>query len=117
MLIILSPAKTMDMKTLGDTYPFTWPLFQQDADLLVGKMQQYGVEELQKLLKVSKSLAEENYNRYQKFDQADTPMKQALFAYNGSVFKTMQTEWPISATFRTTCGLFLCCMVYSARWI
>ena len=48
MLIILSPAKTMDMKTLGDTYPFTWPLFQQDADLLVGKMQQYGVEELQK---------------------------------------------------------------------
>ena len=51
MLIILSPAKTMDMKTLGDTYPFTWPLFQQDADLLVGKMQQYGVEELQKLLK------------------------------------------------------------------
>ena len=61
MLIILSPAKTMDMKTLGDTYPFTWPLFQQDADLLVGKMQQYGVEELQKLLKVSKSLAEENY--------------------------------------------------------
>ena len=55
MLIILSPAKTMDMKTLGDTYPFTWPLFQQDADLLVGKMQQYGVEELQKLLKVSKS--------------------------------------------------------------
>ena len=54
MLIILSPAKTMDMKTLGDTYPFTWPLFQQDADLLVGKMQQYGVEELQKLLKVSK---------------------------------------------------------------
>ena len=92
MLIILSPAKTMDMKTLGDTYPFTWPLFQQDADLLVGKMQQYGVEELQKLLKVSKSLAEENYNRYQKFDQADTPMKQALFAYNGSVFKTMQTD-------------------------
>ena len=120
MLIILSPAKTMDMKTLGDTYPFTWPLFQQDADLLVGKMQQYGVEELQKLLKVSKSLAEENYNRYQKFDQADTPMKQALFAYNGSVFKTMQTDTipvPISATFRTTCGLFLCCMVYSARWI
>lgn len=45
-------------ETLGDTYPFTWPLFQQDADLLVGKMQQYGVEELQKLLKVSKSLAE-----------------------------------------------------------
>ena len=92
MLIILSPAKTMDMKTLGDTDPCTWPLFQQDADLLVGKMQQYGVEELQKLLKVSKSLAEENYNRYQKFDQADTPMKQALFAYNGSVFKTMQTD-------------------------
>ena len=58
MLIILSPAKTMDMKTLGDTYTLTWPLFQQDADLLVGKMQQYGVEELQKLLKVSKSLAE-----------------------------------------------------------
>ena len=53
MLIILSPAKTMDMKTLGDTYPFTWPLFQQDADLLVGKMQQYGVEELQKLLKAN----------------------------------------------------------------
>lgn len=58
MLIILSPAKTMDMKTLGDTYPFTWPLFQQDADLLVGKMQQYGVEELQKLLKVSMLLSE-----------------------------------------------------------
>ena len=112
MLIILSPAKTMDMKTLGDTYPFTWPLFQQDADLLVGKMQQYGVEELQKLLKVSKSLAEENYNRYQKFDQADT-----ITGVCSKPCKPTRFQWPISATFRTTCGLFLCCMVYSARWI
>lgn len=91
MLIILSPAKTMDMKTSGEACLSTYPLFQQDADLLVGKMKQYGVEELQKLLKISKSLAEENYNRYQKFDQSDTLMKQALFAYNGSVFKNMQT--------------------------
>ena len=53
MLIILSPAKTMDMKTLGDTYPFTWPLFQQDADLLVGKMQQYGVEEITESQQIS----------------------------------------------------------------
>ena len=41
MLIILSPAKTMDMKTLGDTYPFTWPLFQQCNNMVLKNCRNY----------------------------------------------------------------------------
>lgn len=90
MLIILSPAKTMDMSPVPAGLPVTEPEFRNDAELLAAKMRRYTQEEIAVLLKISPKLARENYMRYQQFDAPDNPIKQALFAYNGSVFKHIQ---------------------------
>lgn len=89
MLIILSPAKTMNMSMASHIPSGTSPLFQADALFLAEKMKRYSVEELAKMLKISLSLAETNYARYQHFTDVDAPCKAALFAYDGSVFKAI----------------------------
>lgn len=90
MLIILSPAKTMDMGRVDISIPQTEPLYEKDAEFLAAKMQYYSEQELQKLLKVSEKLAEENHIRYEVFDSPYNPVKQAILAYNGSVFKEIK---------------------------
>lgn len=92
MLIILSPAKTMDMKKPDIAVPESKPLYMKDAEFLAEKMQYYSVQELEKLLKVSEKLAEENHTRYEVFDSPYNPEKQAVLAYNGSVFKEIKAS-------------------------
>lgn len=90
MLILLSPAKTMNMSPSSDMGHGTIPSFNADALLLAQKMKRYSVEELSKMLQISRTLAETNYSRYQHF--VDAPSKQALFAYDGSVFKAIAPQ-------------------------
>lgn len=90
MLIILSPAKTMDMRGMDIVVPESRPEYVKDAEFLAEKMQYYSVQELEKLLKVSEKLAEENHMRYEVFDSPHNPEKQAILAYNGSVFKEIK---------------------------
>lgn len=92
MLIILSPAKTMDMTTISATDMGTTPIYKAEAEELAASMREYTVSGLEKLLKISGKLAEINYQRYQQFDQPRTPQKQAIFAYDGSVFKQIEPE-------------------------
>lgn len=92
MLIVLSPAKTMDMTYSGDIPPGTLPEYDKEAEYLASGMRRYTVAELGKLLKVSDKLAEINYERYQLFDNPTTPRRPALLAYNGSVFKAMNAR-------------------------
>lgn len=90
MLIILSPAKTMDMRETHIAVPESRAEYVKDAEFLAEKMQYYSVQELEKLLKVSEKLAEENHMRYEVFDSPHNPEKQAILAYNGSVFKEIK---------------------------
>ena len=50
MLIILSPAKTMDMSPVPAGLPVTEPEFRNDAELLAAKMRRYTQEEIAVLL-------------------------------------------------------------------
>ncbi|MDD6211012.1 MAG: YaaA family protein [Bacteroidales bacterium] len=93
MVIILSPAKSMDMSEPSNKgIPSYIPLFNKDAETIAAQMQRFSVNELEKLLKVSRDLAELNYERYQKFDLPETPSKQAIFAYSGSVFQSIHPD-------------------------
>lgn len=92
MLIILSPAKTMDMSLSGTMPDGTEPIYDRDAIYLASLMRKFTVAELEKLLKVSEKLAEINYQRYQQFDKQTTPRKPALLAYAGSVFKAIHAK-------------------------
>lgn len=92
MLIILSPAKTMNMADTGRQLPETAPLFGTDARFLASKMQAYTRPELEKILHISPALADATYRQYQQFGSAGNRGKQALLAYNGSVFKAINAS-------------------------
>lgn len=92
MLIILSPAKTMDMSEVKGVLTGTKSLFENDAEVIASRMKRFSEEELGELLKVSPQLAKINYQRYQHFDDQNTPRKQALLAYDGSVFKAIDAS-------------------------
>ena len=89
MLVILSPAKTMDMSVVEQELPGTTPEYAEEAEYLAEQMRRFSASELEKILKISPKLATENYERYQKFGSLSNPRKQALLAYNGSVFKAI----------------------------
>ena len=88
MLLILSSAKTLvfnDVFTVPET---TQPIFQKEGEFLVDLLQKFSKKDLGKLLKVSESLANLNYQRFQSFS---TGKKQAsILAYRGDVFKQLQ---------------------------
>lgn len=92
MLIIISPAKTMDLSQPARQIPASEPEFAKDASFLASQMQKYTPAQLEKLLKVSPALAQENYDRYQNFDTSKSPAKQAILAYTGSVFQHIGPE-------------------------
>ena len=89
MLVILSPAKTMDMSVVEQELPGTTPEYTAEAEYLAEHMRHFSASELEKMLKISPKLAAENYERYQRFGSLSNSRKQALFAYNGSVFKAI----------------------------
>ena len=89
MLVILSPAKTMDMSVVEQEFPGTTPEYTAEAEYLAEQMRRFSESQLEKMLKISPKLAAENYERYQRFGSLSNPRKQALFAYNGSVFKAI----------------------------
>ena len=90
MLILLSPAKSMDTSKVFDVKNTSTPEFEVDAKLLASKMKGYDIEELKKLLKVSPALAKSTFERYSIFDNTDTTQLPAIIAYTGSVFKEIR---------------------------
>lgn len=87
MLIILSPAKSMDMNPVANAPAGTKPQFQSDAEFIASKMQEYSRDQLQILLQISNKLTDINYERYRDFGLNTTLAKPALLAYTGNVFQ------------------------------
>jgi len=87
MLILLSPAKTMDVFSTIEAPKGTQPQFATEAAEIVMQMLPYSVDELESILGVSSKLAVQNYRRYQDFHSKDALPLQALLAYTGTVFK------------------------------
>ena len=89
MIVILSPAKTLDFKTESVTGSMSQPLFQDDIAYLVGKLKKLSVKQIASLMKVSNEIAELNYQRFQGFDSEfhGGNSKQAVLAFTGEVYR------------------------------
>ena len=51
MLVILSPAKTMDMSVVEQEFPGSTPKYTAEAEYLAEKMRHFSASELEKMLK------------------------------------------------------------------
>lgn len=88
MIILLSPAKTLDYKTKPSVNESSLPVFQKQAESIASEMRKYSAKQISELMEISMDLAQLNFERYQNWnkDETLTPLKQAIYAYKGDVY-------------------------------
>ncbi len=89
MIIVLSPAKSLNFATTQTPIEATQPVFLEQSQLLVGELRKLSPQALAELMGVSEPLALLNVARYADWTQPFTPdnAKQALLAFNGDVYE------------------------------
>ncbi len=96
MLILLSPAKSLDYETPLRTQTVTQPRLLNHSNELADGLRKLDSSALGKLMKISPKLSELNYNRYQDYQTAHTQdnSRQAILAFTGDVYQGMDlAEW------------------------
>lgn len=93
MLILISPAKTLDYSTstLKDS---TQPDFQTDTRSLVRIMKKKSAKEISELMHISDNLGELNDERFKTFQKDFTTenSKQAILAFKGDVYTKIDVD-------------------------
>ena len=106
MIIVLSPAKTLDFATPAPVADFTQPEFLAQAQLLVKRLRGFSPAELGQLMRISEPLAVLNANRYADWAAPFCPdnAKPALFAFNGDVYDGLSATTLSKAALRFAQG-------------
>ena len=94
MLIVISPAKSLDFTTPSVTKKYTLPEMLDDSEKLVGRLKKMSPGQLSKLMGISTNLGELNFQRYQDWHIPFTNenAKQAVLAFNGDVYQGLKAE-------------------------
>jgi cytoplasmic iron level regulating protein YaaA (DUF328/UPF0246 family) len=88
MIIVLSPAKTLDYQTPPTLPEHSQPCFLEHSQLLIEGLRKLSPAEVASLMRISDQLAVLNVTRYAEWQQPFTPAnaKQAVLAFNGDVY-------------------------------
>ncbi len=88
MLLVISPAKTLDYTSPVRTKLSSQANFLNNAELLIGSLRQFSPEKISELMKVSAKIAGLNFDRYQSWDKdfSKADARQALLAFKGGVY-------------------------------
>jgi len=89
MLIVLSPSKTMDIKT-SSFLTSSKELYEDTTNKLVSDISALSKQGLKKLMKLSDKQTTDVYHMYQTFPQADKG--HAITSYTGFVFKKLDID-------------------------
>jgi cytoplasmic iron level regulating protein YaaA (DUF328/UPF0246 family) len=94
MLIIISPAKTLDYETPPVTKRHTKPAMLKQSQQLIDNLRNYSALDLAELMKLSMKLAELNFDRYHDWQTPFTTKnaKQAALAMKGDVYTGLDAE-------------------------
>jgi uncharacterized protein len=94
MLLVISPAKTLDYDNPPPLSEFTQPRHIDDAQLLIDALRDYTPAAIARLMGLSDKLAALNVARYESwskhFDESNA--KQALFAFKGDVYTGLSAD-------------------------
>lgn len=88
MLIVISPAKTLDFDSPVPSHKYTQPEFLKDSEVLVKTLRKYSPDDIAELMHVSSGIAELNVGRYLNWDRKFTleNARQAIYAFKGDVY-------------------------------
>ncbi|MCY1264508.1 hypothetical protein D9M70_128600 [compost metagenome] len=94
MLLVISPAKTLDYETPPVTSRFTQPEFLDHAQELIEQLRELSPAQIAELMHLSDKLAGLNAARYGSWHPDFTPAnaKQALLAFKGDVYTGLNAE-------------------------
>jgi uncharacterized protein len=94
MLIVLSPAKTLDYESKLPSKKFSEPAFLDQSSLLINGLKKQSSQQLQELMGISPDLAQLNRDRFNSWQQPFDPSnsRQAIFAFNGDVYDGLQAK-------------------------
>lgn len=94
MLVVVSPAKTLDFDTPARTSTASIPAFLDDSEELIGALREFSPADLSQLMGISDKLAVLNSTRYETWSQpfnADNA-KQAILAFRGDVYTGLDAD-------------------------
>lgn len=93
MIILLSPAKTLDFSDGISAIRTSVPFFMKEAAQLVSMLKQKSPAELMKLMDISPSLAQLNAERFNQWTGNDISlMKEAVLAFRGDVYTGLNAD-------------------------
>jgi len=94
MLILLSPAKTLDFDTKPATKNHTQPALLKHSETLIDILTTKSPADIGNLMKISPKLAELNVDRYHHWSRPFklSNAKQAVLAFKGDVYTGLQAE-------------------------
>lgn len=86
MLIVLSPAKTLDLETPPTTRLHSTPDFLDRSSQLIDLLRRFSPGEIGSLMSISDTLAHLNVGRYASWSTDPAEARQAIMAFNGDVY-------------------------------
>lgn len=94
MLIVISPAKTLDFETPPISKEHTQPDFLDDSAELISALKKLEPDQIGRLMSISPTLATLNSNRYLAWSRFSTTenAKQALLAFKGDVYVGLDAD-------------------------
>ena len=94
MLILISPAKTLDFDSAAPTQQISQPDMLDQSERLIDILTTKSPADIEKLMKISPQLANLNTERYHNWGQPFTidNAKQAVFAFKGDVYTGLSAE-------------------------
>ena len=94
MIILISPAKSLDYDKSLPNLEYTNPIFQNDAVKLVNELIPLGCKGIQNLMNISPKLSELNNKRFLAFNKIPNTKnsRPAVFFFNGDVYDGINIE-------------------------
>jgi len=94
MLIVLSPAKSLDYKTPVKVKAPTLPEFVSESAKLIAELKKLSPQEVANLMGLSDQLAALNVGRYRDWSKkfTDDNSKPAIYAFNGDVYDGFEVK-------------------------
>lgn len=94
MLMIISPAKTLDYESPLATETYTQPDFLDDACELIDQLKELEPHQVSNLMSISDKLGQLNADRFRTWHTPFTPdnARQAILAFKGDVYTGLDAE-------------------------
>jgi len=94
MIVLLSPAKTLDYESELPQVNATEPAFTDESTVIMNKLKKLSKKKLSALMSLNKDLTELNAMRYQEWEPEfnDEASRPALYAFTGEVYRGLDAK-------------------------